>query len=129
MRLDFSISSIETFLYALLKPAVSSNVFPSTLPDVIQDEWTEMVLFDCSLPMIDFEAYASGTFYIYLYARPLSDGTKNVAKMKSLEEKLINSIENSTDDKYRISVYSTNAGYDEDALMHVNQYELILNVY
>lgn len=129
MRLDFSISSIETFLYGLLKPAVSNNVFPSTLPDTIKEEWTEMVLFDCSLPMIDFEAYASGTFYIYLYVKPKSDGTKNVMVMKQLEEKLINAINGSTDDKYRISVYSTNAGYDEDAFMHVNQYEIILNVY
>lgn len=129
MRLRFTTSKIETFFYSLLKPAVSENVFPSTLPDVLQDSWSDMVLFDCSLPMIDYDAFSSGTVYILLYAKPLSDGTKNVAKMAELEEKLLNAIENSKDDEYRISIYSNSAGYDDDALWHVTQYEIILNVY
>ena len=125
---NFNTSYLESFLYGILYKNVSNNVFASTLPNNIHSKWNDMVIIDCESPMIDFDSHANGTIFIHLYARPLSNGTKNVMKMKELEDKLCNVIENNNNDDVRISRLSTQSGYDTNIKWHRNSIEFIINI-
>ena len=83
-----NISKIETFFNALLDNKVSDNTFFSDLPPAIKQEWNDMVVVDFPNTISDLDACGQGTVLIWLYAKPKSNGTKNVPVLSRMEEKL-----------------------------------------
>lgn len=124
-----NISKIETFLYGVIDNVVSDNTYVGTLPDTIDAKWKDMCLIDCSSSVSDYEAYGEGIVHILLYAKPMQNGSKNVAIMSKLEAKLNEVIEQNTSREYQISRLNTYTDYDEKRKWHCNIVALILKIY
>lgn len=123
---NYNISRIENYLDSLLRNSVSANTFVGTLPDGIKDTWDDMCLIDCSSIISDENARARGVVMISLYARPRSDGSKNVNKMNTLEVALNAAIDGSNvgNSDYRIGRVGTYSDYDSNRNWHCNIVEL-----
>ena len=121
-----NISSIETYLNSIFDNTISNNTIfgymieKSTIPD----DWNEMVMIEVPNGVADMDAYGQGTILVWLYARPLLSGKKNVAVMSSLEKKLNEVIESSNNSTYQISRRLTYTSYDNDIDWHCNVVEL-----
>ncbi len=129
---NLNISKIETYLNSIVDGVVSNNTFFTALPDksvIDASDWQDMVMIAIPEGIRDFEAYGSGSVFIYLYARPLESGKKNVAKMSQLEIKLNSVIANAKDKNYHISRNDVHTTYDEDIKWHCNVVEIILKVF
>lgn len=127
-----NISKIETFLNGIIDNVVSQNTFYGYMPDtsvVLSSDWTDMCLIEIPNGIRDMEAYGEGTVLIWLYARPLESGRKNVAKMSELETKLNEVIKDSNSKDYQIARRLTYTDYDTDIKWHCNVVELILKVF
>lgn len=127
-----NISKIETFLNGIIDNVVSQNTFYGYMPDtsvVLASDWTDMCLIEIPNGIRDMEAYGEGTVLIWLYARPLDSGRKNVAKMSELETKLNEVIKDSNSKDYQIARRLTYTDYDTDIKWHCNVVELILKVF
>lgn len=121
---NLNISNIEVFLYSIIKDNVSVNTYASTFPDTINSSWDDMCLIDCSSAITDLDALGGGVILIWLYAKPLANGSKNVAKMQELEQRLNVVIENTYDKNYQIKRRNTYTDYDADRKWHCNIVEL-----
>lgn len=121
---NLNISNIEVFLYSIIKDNVSVNTYASTFPDTINSSWDDMCLIDCSSAITDLDALGGGVILIWLYAKPLANGSKNVAKMQELEQRLNAVIENTYDKNYQIKRRNTYTDYDADRKWHCNIVEL-----
>lgn len=127
-----NISKIETYLNGILDNVVSNNTFFGYMPDasiVKSSDWQDMVMLEIPNGVRDMDAYGQGTILVWLYARPLESGRKNVAKMSELETKLNAVIANSKDKNYQISRRMTYTDYDTDVDWHCNVVEIILKVF
>ena len=129
-RDNINISEIETYLNDILDNAVSSNTFFGYLVDkqTIDPSWEDMVLVEIPNGIQDYDGYGQGTVLVWLYARPLSSGRKNVAKMYELETRLNNAVANASSGKYSIRRRSTYTDYDTNINWHCNAVELIITV-
>lgn len=119
-----NISKIETYLHSIIDNVVSNNTYVGTLPDTIQSSWSDMCLIDCDLGVRDFDAYGQGVVLVWLYARPLLSGAKNVATLSSMEMKLDDVLRNAKSDIYQINRRSTYSEYDSERKWHCNIIEL-----
>ena len=127
-----NISEIETFLNEKFDNVVSSNTFVgSKLPDkaAIPSDWKDICLIEIPNGIRDFDAYGEGTALVYLLARPMESGRKNVAILSRMESKLNEVIENSDNDTYYIKRRLTYTGYDTDIDWHFNVVEIIVTIY
>ena len=125
MNIDkLNISNIETYLHSIMDGIVSEHTYAGTLPDTMKSEWDDMCLIDCGNKLHDLDAYGQGTILIWLYARPRSNGTKNVATMSKLEENLNYVIKNASNKDYAISRGYTYTDYDTTRQWHCNIVEL-----
>ena len=113
-------SKVEEYLYSIIQGVVSDHTFAGTLPSAIGNEWNDMVLIDCDLPMTDYGVYSSATVYIFLYARPQADGSKNVPKMNQLENKICDVLDSISDDHYSVDRISNGSDYDNSISWHRN---------
>lgn len=113
-------SMVEEYLYGILNGVVSDHTFAGTLPSAIDGEWDDMVLIDCDLPMTDYGPYSSATVYVFLYARPFADGTKNVAKLASMEDDLCDVLDSAHNAHYSVDRLSNGADYDTTIQWHRN---------
>lgn len=113
-------SMVEEYLYGIISGVVSDQTFAGTLPTSIGGEWNDMVLIDCDLPMTDNGPYSSATVYIFLYARPNADGTKNVPVLANLEGKLCDVLDAAYNEHYSVERLSTGADYDTNIGWHRN---------
>lgn len=113
-------SMVEEFLLNILTGTVSDHVYPNTLPSAIGNDWNDMVLVDCDLPMVDYGNYTQATVYIYLYARPRTNGTKNGALLAQLENKLCDVLDTVKDAHYAVNRLSNGADYDTNIQWHRN---------
>lgn len=130
MNIDnLNISKIESYLYSIIDNKVSANTYAGTLPDTIQSEWTDMCLIDLGAEIKDKDAYGVGAVLVWLYARPLANGAKNVAKMSELESKLNEVIEGANDSIYHINRRATYSDYDSERKWHCNIVELNLRIF
>ena len=122
-------SMVEEYLYQALNGTVSDHVFPGTLPSSVGGDWNDMVLIDCDLPMTDYGPYSNATVYIFLYARPNPDGTKNVPLLAQMENKLCDVLDNISDVHYSVNRVSNGADYDTNIQWHRNfvYFNLIVN--
>lgn len=117
-----NISSIETFYNEILDNDISQNVFPGTLPSTINDSWKDMAVVSCNTAIRDYNAYASGIVDVYLYAKPLSNGAKNVTVMSKMEKRLNEIIKEQAglNPHYKIHREETRTDYDATRNLHVN---------
>lgn len=123
-----NISKIETFFNSLLDNKLSDNTFFTFLPPTIKSDWTELVLVDIPNAVRDLNAYGSGMVLIYLYAKPLSNGVKPVAKLSQMEKTLNDLVALSNDGHYIVSRANSYADYDEQRNMFCNIVEINLVV-
>lgn len=126
---NFNISKIESYLYEVFNGAVSEHTYVGSLPDTIKDSWNDMCLIDCSDSIVDETARANGTVFVHLYARPNTDGTKNVPKMSTLEVKLNAAIRSAHDNNYIISRSATYSEYDSNRNWHYNIVQLNIMIF
>lgn len=124
-----NISKIESFLNTLLDNKVSDNTFFTSLPPTIKTEWQDMVVVDCGTAISDLDAMGKGRVSIFLYAKPLSNGAKNVAKLSELEQKLTACIESNQNKTYVINRAETYTDYDENRNLHCNIIQINIKVF
>lgn len=121
-----NISSIETYLNSIFDNTISNNTIfgymieKSTIPNDCQD----MVMIEIPDGIDDLNAYGRGTVLVWLYARPLLSGKKNVAIMSTLEKKLNKVLASSNNGVYQLSRRVTYTSYDTDIDWHCNVVEL-----
>lgn len=113
-------SKVEEYLYGVLNGSVSDHTFAGTLPSSIDGTWNDMVLIDCDLPMTDYGTYSAATVYIFLYARPNADGSKNVPLLNTLEENLCDVLDSIHDAHYSVDRLSNGADFDTSINWHRN---------
>ena len=123
---NLNISKVEDYLYKVLKSKVSENLYVGTLPDTTQSTWSDMCLIDCGNGFRDYDAYGKGTVLIWLYAKPLSNGQKNVKLMYELELGLNKAISQADSKIYRINRGNVYCDYDSTRRWHCNIVELNL---
>ena len=111
---------VEEYLYSILNGAVSDHTFAGTLPSSIDGDWDDMVLIDCDLPMTDYGPYSKATVYVFLYARPNADGSKNVPLLYSLEDKLCDMLDSISDTHYSVDRLSNGSDFDTSINWHRN---------
>ena len=126
---NLNISKIETFLHSAIDNKVSTNTYVGTLPDTIQSAWEDMCLIDLGGAIRDRDGYGYGVVLVWLYARPLASGAKNVAKMSELESKLNEVIETASNSTYCINRRNTYTDYDSERKWHCNIVELNLRIF
>lgn len=126
-----NISKIETYLNDVFGSEISEHTFFTTAPgkESIDPSWEDMVLIEIPNGVDDLEAYGRGTVLVWLYARPLSNGRKNVAVISNLEQRLNDVIANASDEHYFLSRRQTYTDYDTSVDWHCNAVEVILKVF
>lgn len=123
---NLNISSIESFFEVLLDKKVTSNLFFTNLPNTIDSSWADLVVVDCANSIQDLDAFGRGSVLIWLYAKPLSSGRKNVAVLNKLEIALNKAIKSNINPNYGVIRVGEFADYDTDAKMHCNIVQLRL---
>lgn len=125
-----NISKIETYLNGIIDNVVSDNTFFGSTPDkvTIDKAWTDMVFIEIPNGIADHNSYGKGTILVWLYAKPLSSGRKNVAKMSQLETKLNEVIANGSNSSYTLNRRNTFTDYDNSINWHCNAVEVIIKV-
>lgn len=128
---NINISNVETYLNSIFDNVISANTFFGEMisQELIDAEWKDMVLVEIPNGINDFDAFGRGTVLVWLYARPLASGRKNVAVMSQLESRLNEVIANANDKNYVISRRLTYTDYDTDINWHCNVVEIILKVF
>lgn len=128
---NLNISKIETFINELIDNKVSENTFFGALlnAESIKDEWEDMVMVEIPNGIRDMDAYGVGVVLVYLYARPLSSGRKNVAVMTKLEQRLNDVIASNADKTYLLNRRMTFTDYDNDINWHCNIVELNIQIF
>lgn len=110
---NLDIASIEAFLYDAINGKVSKNTFTG-LPDTTKTSWKDMCLVDCGNAISDLRCYGRGSVMIWLYSKPLSDGSKDTRSMAKLERSLDEIVKGLRSDKFAISIRSKYNDYDSD---------------
>lgn len=126
---NINISKIETYLHSIIDNKVSKNTFVGNLPDTMQSTWQDVCLIDCGSAIADMSAYGRGVVLVWLYARPLANGAKNVAQMAAMESKLNEVIGGAHNSTYQITRRNTYSDYDTVRKWHCNIVELNLHVF
>lgn len=124
-----TISSIETFLYEKIDNVVSKNTYVGTLPETMKSEWSDMCLIDVGNTIEDLNAFGSGIVHILLYAKPLSNGEKNVSTLKKMEETLNKVINSSSNSTYVIKRQGLYSDYDINRKWHCNIIALNIKIF
>lgn len=121
-----NISSIETYLNSIFDNTISNNTIFGYMIEksAIPDDWKDMVLIEVPTGVADMDAYGQGTILVWLYARPLLSGKKNVTTMSILEKNLNEVVKSSSNSTYQISRRLTYTSYDTDIDWHCNVVEL-----
>lgn len=124
-----NISRIESYLYSIIDNVVSDNTFVGTPPETLSDSWTDVCVIDAGSPIADRGAYGKGVVLIWLYARPLSNGAKNVALMSTMETRLNEALATADDSIYHISRRNTFTDYDPARKWHCNIVEINIKIF
>lgn len=110
---NLDISSIETFLYNAINGKVSKNTFTG-LPDTTKGTWKDMCLIDCGNTINDLVCYGRGSALVWLYSKPLTDGSKDTRSISKLEKSLDEVLKGLHSDKFAIGLRSKYNDYDSD---------------
>lgn len=128
-RSNLNISNIENYLFTLFDNVVSDNTYVNTLPDTIDSSWTDMVLIDFGTSINDFDAMGKCIVHVFLYAKPLSNGSKNVRKLLEMEEKFNVAYKNQLSKDYQLTHVYDDSDYDKDRKWHFNVKALNLLIF
>lgn len=121
-----NISKIESFFNTLLDNKVSYNTFFTDLPSTIKQEWTDMVVVDV-VSLYDLNAAGQSKVNVFLYAKPKSNGTKNVPVLSKMESALNECVSANNDKHYKLlSTGNKYTDYDEARDLHCNIIEFNL---
>lgn len=123
-----NISRIEAFFDSILKGKLSKNIFYSDLPPTIKESWSDFVLVDV-FSVNDLDGMGTGLVNIYLYAKPLSSGCKNVKALNNLEDKLTAILKDAEGKPYNITRAYTNTGFDSQCNTHYNIVGLYIKIF
>lgn len=126
-----NISRIETYLNSVLDGVVSEHTYFGSIPDaaiVKSSDWQDMVMVEIPNGISDFDAYGQGTALVWLYARPMESGKKNVPKMSQLETKLDEAIKNASSNEYYLTRRLTFTDYNTTINWHCNVIEIIITI-
>lgn len=126
---NLNISNIENYLFTLFDNVVSNNTFIGTLPDTIDASWTDMVLIDFGTSINDLDAMGRCIVHIFLYAKPLANGSKNVRKLAEMEDKFNEVMLSQKDKNYQLSHVYDDSDYDKDRKWHFNIKALNLMIF
>ena len=126
---NLNISNIENYLFTLFDNVVSNNTFIGTLPDTIDASWTDMVLIDFGTSINDLDAMGRCIVHIFLYAKPLANGSKNVRKLAEMEDKFNEAMSLQKDKTYQLSHVYDDSDYDKDRKLHFNIKALNLMIF
>lgn len=126
---NLNISNIENYLFGILDEKVSSNTFIGTLPTTIDSTWNDMVLIDFGTDISDLDAMGKCIVHIFLYAKPLSNGSKNVKRMSELEAAFDEAIKDLDGKTYCLSHAYDDSDYDKDVKWHFNIKALNLRIF
>lgn len=123
MRNDsINISTIETHLDRVLREKVCKNCCAGTLPSTLSEKERSYVVIECVNAIHDYAAYGNGIVNIYLYAKPIGNGAKNVAELSRLEESFNKALQEDAfdNDNYRVAreVAYTDSNYNSTYNMH-----------
>jgi hypothetical protein len=127
-KANINISKIETYLYSIIDNIVSENTYVGTPPETLKESWVDMCVIDAGSDIRDMNAYGKGVVLVWLYARPLANGAKNVAKMSEMETKLNEVIDSAHNSTYRLNRRATYTDYDPQRKWHCNIVELNLTI-
>lgn len=127
-KANINISKIETYLYSIIDNIVSENTYVGTPPETLKESWVDMCVIDAGSDIRDMNAYGKGVVLVWLYARPLANGAKNVAKMSEMETKLNEVIDSAHNSTYRLNRKATYTDYDSNRKWHCNIVELNLTI-
>ena len=125
---NINVSKIETYIHSIIDNVVSDNTYVGTPPETIKETWDDMCIIEVGSNIIDMNAYGRGVVLVWLYARPLANGAKNVAKMSEMETKLNEVIESAHNSTYRLNRRATYTDYDSNRKWHCNIVELNLTI-
>lgn len=123
-----NISKVETFFNTLLDNKVSDNTFFTDLPAAINEDWTDMVVVDLPSELTDLDGVGRGEVLVFLYAKPKSNGTKNVPVLSAMESALNDCIASNTSEHYHISRSGSYTDYDDQRDLHCNIIKLNLQI-
>ena len=126
-----NISKVETHLNSIFDNTVSDNTFFGEMVggELIDSSWDDMVLIEVPTGIEDMDAYGKGTVLVWLYAKPLLSGRKNVNVMSKLEQRLNNVLANhSNTDGFYIKRRLTYTDYDSNIKWHCNIVELQITI-
>lgn len=128
---NMNISKVETYLNSIFDNVISKNTFFGSMPEkeTIESSWNDIVFVEMPNGIQDREAYGQGTVLVWLYARPLANGSKNVKVMSVLETKLNEVIKNASSPIYSISRRATFTDYDTNINWHCNAVEIVVKVF
>ena len=121
-----NISKIETFLNTLLDGKVSDNTFFTEMPVTLKSTWTDIVVVDV-VSLYDLNAAGQSKVNVFLYAKPKSNGTKNVPVLSKMESALNECVSANNDKHYKLlSTGNKYTDYDEARDLHCNIIEFNL---
>ena len=128
---NLNISKVETFLNGIIDNVVSKNTLFTRMIDkeTIPADWQDMCLIEIPGGIEDMNAYGIGTVLVWLYARPLSSGRKNVAVMSQLEQRLNKVIEETKEPNITLTRRDTYTDYDTSINWHCNCVEIVLRIF
>lgn len=128
---NLNISRVETFLNGIFDNVISRNTFFTTMieKETIPNDWQDMCLVEIPNGITDMGAFGVGTVLVWLYARPLSSGRKNVAVMSSLEKKLNDVIATASNADFTLTRRGTYTDYDNSINWHCNCVEVVINIF
>lgn len=128
---NMNISKVETYLNSIFDNVISRNTFFGSMPEkeTIESSWDDIVFVEMPGGIRDREAYGQGTVLVWLYARPLANGAKNVKVMSGLETKLNEVIKNASNPTYSISRRTTFTDYDTNINWHCNAVEIVVKIF
>ena len=126
---NLNISNIENYLFTLFDNVVSNNTYIGTLPDTVDASWTDMVLIDFGTSINDLDAMGRCIVHIFLYAKPLANGSKNVRKLAEMEDKFNEVMLSQKDKTYQLSHVYDDSDYDKDRKWHFNIKALNLMIF
>lgn len=123
MKNDYiNISSIETHLDKVIRKAICKQNYAGTLPATLSEKRTSYVVIDCGNAIHDLHAYGNGIVNIFLYAKPIGNGAKNVAALSKLEKAFNEVMMNDGFDSEHYTVARElayqDSGYDNTYNMH-----------
>lgn len=125
---NINVSKIETYLHSIIDNIVSENTYVGTPPETLKETWQDLCVIDLGSAIRDMDACGKGVVLVWLYARPLANGAKNVAKMSEMETKLNEVIESAHNSTYRLNRRATYTDYDSQRKWHCNIVELNLTI-